>query len=83
MLKLDVLMVLLDPGLNRTASLSNVYPLTLTGNAVYTQCFQAKVILKETGDFPKQEAYRSDVLFGKYPADPYEGGCNRGVYLLY
>jgi hypothetical protein len=59
MTKPDVQMVLLDCDLNGIPSLSNVDLATLKKDAVYTRCFQIKVILvmsKETGDPPTQEA---------------------------
>jgi hypothetical protein len=45
MIKSEVLMVLFDPGLNGTPSLSSVDLPTFTGNALFALCFQAKVTL--------------------------------------
>jgi hypothetical protein len=45
--------VLLDSGLNGMSSLSKADTLSVTGNVVYAQCFQAKVIFdiaEETGN---------------------------------
>jgi hypothetical protein len=67
-LKLDVLMVLFDPGLNGTLSLSNIDPPTLTEKAVYARCFQAKVILggpKESDEnLLRWDAYSFNIIFG-------------------
>jgi hypothetical protein len=46
-------------------SLSTVDLTTLAGDAVDVSCFQAKIILdglKETGDFPRGEAYSFDIV---------------------
>jgi hypothetical protein len=51
MLQTDVALVLLDPGLDRTASLPDVDLTTLTGHAVHTISLESQVILhrpKET-----------------------------------
>jgi hypothetical protein len=58
MIKLDVPVVLIDPGLNGMFSLSNAYLATLTGDTVYIWCSQHKVILdrvKDTGKLPRWE----------------------------
>jgi hypothetical protein len=50
-------MVLYDPDSNGMPSLYTVDPSTLTGNAVYAKCSQAKFILdgaKETTNLTKQ-----------------------------
>jgi hypothetical protein len=67
--------VLLDPGLNGTTSLTNVDLTTFTGDAVDARYFQARVILerpKETGDLPGQEAYSFYVMSHYHPADAVE-----------
>jgi hypothetical protein len=54
MMKPDVPVVYLDPGLSRTHYLINVDLTTLKGDAVSSRCFKAKVIfywLKEMGTF--------------------------------
>jgi hypothetical protein len=76
MIQSDVLVVLLDPGLNSTPSLSNVDLPTLTGDAVNAQCFQVKVILdglKETGHLPMWKAYNFDVVSLLHCTDAVEG----------
>jgi hypothetical protein len=65
MIKTDVPVVLLDPDLNGTLSLSNVDLPTLAGDAINVQCFQAEIILdrlKENDDLSRQEAYSFDVM---------------------
>jgi hypothetical protein len=47
MIKSDMPMVLSDPGLDGTPRLTNVDLPTLSGDAVYAQCFQAKVMPAE------------------------------------
>jgi hypothetical protein len=53
MLQMDVALVLLDPGLDGTASLPNLDFTTLTGHALQARSLESQVILhrpKETGD---------------------------------
>lgn len=64
----NVLMVLIDPGLNALPSLSNEDLPTLAEDGVYARCSQAKVMLdgpKETGDFLRWETYSFDIMFGE------------------
>jgi hypothetical protein len=73
-------MVLLDSGLSGMSSLPNADTPSVTGNAVYAQCFQNKVIFyiaEETGNIVRWEAYVSDV-FRQCPANAVEGGSNKG-----
>jgi hypothetical protein len=73
-------MVLLDSGLNGMSSLSSADTPSVTGNAVYAQCFQAKVIFdiaEETGNVMRGEAYISDV-FRHCPANAVDSGSNKG-----
>jgi hypothetical protein len=73
-------MVLLDSSLNGMSALSNADTPSVTGNAVYAQCFQAKIIFdiaEETGKFVRWEAYISDV-FRQCPTNGVEGGSNKG-----
>jgi hypothetical protein len=66
MINLSVLLVLLNSCLSGTPNLSNVGLPTLAGYAINILCFQAKVILdgpEETGDLPRWEAYKFDVMF--------------------
>jgi hypothetical protein len=65
MIKPDVMVVLLDPGINGTTGLSNVVLATLTDFAVNSWCFQVKVFLQrlnETGDLPRWDVYAYDVM---------------------
>jgi hypothetical protein len=65
--------VLLDPGINGTASLPNVNLTTFAGYAVHAWSFQSQVIFhgpKETSNFPRQKAYRLDVVPGQHTAQP-------------
>jgi hypothetical protein len=67
-------MVLLDPGL-WTTRFVQCRP-TIKGNAVYTRCFQAMVIVdvaEETGSVVRWGASSSD-LFRQCPANAVEGG---------
>jgi len=73
-------MVLLDSGLNGMSSLFNADIPSVTGNTVYAQCFQAKVIFdiaEEPGNIVRWEAYISDV-FRQCPANAVEDGSNTG-----
>lgn len=57
-------MILFDPGLNRTTSLSCVNYPTLAGDAVFNTCFWGYFIcdgLEETADFSWWDAYCFDV----------------------
>jgi hypothetical protein len=52
---MDMLLVLLQPGVNRMAHLPNVDLTALTADTVYSCCLQSQVILdqlKETRYFP-------------------------------
>jgi hypothetical protein len=60
----NVSVVLLDPGINGTASLHNVNLTTFGGYAVHVWGFQYQVVIhrqKKTGNFPRREAHRLDV----------------------
>jgi hypothetical protein len=73
-------MVLLDSGLNGMSNLSNADTPSVTGDAVYVQCFQAKVIFdiaEESGNIVRWVAYISDV-FRQCPVNAVEGGSNKG-----
>jgi glutamine cyclotransferase len=73
-------MVLLDSGLNGMSSSSNADTPSVTGNAVYAQWFQTKVIVdiaEETGNVVRWEDYISDV-FRQCPANAVEDGSNKG-----
>jgi hypothetical protein len=68
----NVPVVLLDSGINGTASLPNVNLTTFAGYAVHAWNFQSQVILhrpKETSNFPRLEAHRLDVVPGQHKAD--------------
>jgi hypothetical protein len=68
-------MVLLDPGINGTASMPNVNLTTFAGFSVHTWSFQSQVVLhrlKETSNFPWQEAHRLDDVPGQHTADTIE-----------
>jgi hypothetical protein len=57
MIQPDVLVVLVDPGINGKPGLTDV-DTTFAWDAVDASCFQARVILdgpKETGDLPRQK----------------------------
>jgi hypothetical protein len=63
----NVLVVLLDPGINGTASLPDVNLTTFARYAVHTRSFQSQVILhgpKKISNFPRRKAYRLDVMPG-------------------
>jgi hypothetical protein len=63
----NVLVVLLDPGINGTASLPNVNLTTFARYTVQAWSFQFQVILhrlKETSNFSQPEAHRLDVVPG-------------------
>jgi hypothetical protein len=60
----NVPVVLLDPGINGTASLPNVNLATFTGYAVHPFSFQSQIIFhgpKEISNFPRRKAHRLDV----------------------
>jgi hypothetical protein len=64
---MDVPLMILQPGIHGTTSLSNVNLATLTGDPVYTRCSKSLVIfdrLKETGYFLGRQANRFDVMPG-------------------
>jgi hypothetical protein len=64
--------VLLDPGMNGTASLPNVNVTTFARYALHAWNFQFQVIfhgLKETGYFPRREAHIFYVVPGQHTAD--------------
>jgi hypothetical protein len=68
-------MVLLDSGLNGMSSLSYADTPSVTGDAVYALCFQAKGIFdiaEETGNVVRQDVFR------QCPANVVEGGSNKG-----
>lgn len=61
----DVTVVFINPDLNGTTGLSNVHLHTLSGGTVYTQCFQANIILHwliEAGDSSWWKVYHCDML---------------------
>jgi hypothetical protein len=65
MSQMNVPVVLLDLGINGTASLPNVNLTTFAGYAVHTWSFQSQVVLhgsKEAGNLPQREAHRLDVV---------------------
>jgi hypothetical protein len=71
----NVPVVLLDPGVNETASLPNVNLTTFAGCAVHAWSFQSQIIRhgpKETSSFPRQEAHRLDDVPGQHTADVIE-----------
>jgi hypothetical protein len=73
-------MVLLDPGINGTASMPNVNLSTFAGFAVLAWSLQSQVILhrpKETSNFPRQEAHRFDDVPGQHTADAVESPIDR------
>jgi len=72
--------VLLDTGLNVTPCLSNIYLPKFSGGAAHVWCFQVKAILdgtKVTGDLPRREHYKFDVMFGWYPVNAAQSGSNK------
>jgi hypothetical protein len=79
--------MLLQPGVNQTASLPNVDLATFTGDAVYFWCPQSQVVLyqpKETRHLPGKQAYRLDVVPRQHPANAAEyratlAGCCIGT----
>jgi hypothetical protein len=77
----NVSVVLLDPGINGTASLPNVNLTTLAGYAVHAWSFQSQVIFhgpKEISNFPRRKAHRLDVVPGQHTADAIEGRVDKG-----
>jgi hypothetical protein len=65
----NVLVVLLDPGINGTASLSNVNFTTFARYAVHTWSFQSQVILlgpKKISNFPRRKASCVDHAWTAY-----------------
>jgi hypothetical protein len=76
----NVSVVLLDPGINGTASLPNVNLTTFAGYAVHAWSFQSQVIFhgpKEIGNFPRRKAHRLDVVPGQHTADAIEGRVDK------
>jgi hypothetical protein len=77
MLQTHVAQVLLDPGLNGTASLTDVDLTTLTRHAVHARSLESQVVLhrqKETGDLLQWYAHRLDAVLGQQPADENDDG---------
>jgi hypothetical protein len=67
--------VLLDPGINGTASLPNVNLTIFAGYGVHAWSFHSKVVfhgLKEASNFPRREAHRLDFVPGQHTADAIE-----------
>jgi hypothetical protein len=76
----NVPVVLLDPGINGTASLPNVNLTTFTWYAVHTWSFQSQVIFhgpKKISNFPWRKAYRLDVMPGQHTANAIEGSVDK------
>jgi hypothetical protein len=76
----NVPVVLLDPGINRTASLPNVNLTTLARYAVDTRSFQSQVILhrpKKISNILWWKAYRLDVMPGQHTTNVIEGRANK------
>jgi hypothetical protein len=72
----NVSVVLLDPGINGTASLPNVNLTTFARYAVHAWSFQSQVIFhgpKKISNFPRRKAYRLDVMPGQHMANAIEG----------
>jgi hypothetical protein len=72
---LDVPVVLLQPGVNLQASLSNVDLTTFTGDAVYSHCLQSLGnldSLKVTRNDPLRVVNQLDVVPGQHPANAVE-----------
>jgi hypothetical protein len=77
----NVSVVLLDPGINGTASLPNVNLTTSAAYAVDTRSFQSQVIFhgpKESSNFPRRKAHRLDVVPGQHTADAIESLVDKG-----
>jgi hypothetical protein len=73
--------VLLDPGINGTASLPNVNLTTFARYAVHAWSFQSQVIFhgpKKISNFPRLKAYRLDVMPGQHMANVIEGCVDKG-----
>jgi hypothetical protein len=76
----NVSVVLLDPGINRTASLPNVNLTKFAQYAVHAWSFQSQVIFhgpKKISSFPRQKAYRLDVMPGQHTANVIEGRVDK------
>jgi hypothetical protein len=76
----NVPVVLLDPGINRTASLPNVNLTAFARYAVDTRSFQSQVILhgpKKINNFLRRKAYRLDVMPGQHTTNAIEGRANK------
>jgi hypothetical protein len=76
----NVSVVLLDPGINGTASLPNVNLTTFAGYAVHARSFQSQVIFhgpKKINNFPRRKAYRLDVVPGQHTANAIEGRVDK------
>jgi hypothetical protein len=76
----NVSVVLLDPGINGTASLPNVNLTTFAGYAVHARSFQSQVIFhgpKKISNFPRQKAYRLDDVPGQHTANAIEGRVDK------
>jgi hypothetical protein len=76
---MDMSLVLLQLGVNRTARLKNLDLTALTGDAVYSWGLQSQVVLdlqKEIRYFPGREAHRLDVVKRQHPADVVEYRLN-------
>jgi hypothetical protein len=75
MSQMNVLVVLLYPGITEMASLPNVNSITFAAYAVHAWSFQSQVVLhgpKQTSNFPRREIHRLDVP-RQHMADTIEG----------
>jgi hypothetical protein len=77
----NVSVVLLDPGINGTASLPDVNLTTFTQYAVHAWSFQSQVIFhgpKKISNVPRRKAYRLDVMPRQHTANAIEGCVDKG-----
>jgi hypothetical protein len=77
----NVPVVLLDPGINGTASLTNINLTTSAAYAVHAWSFKSQVILhgpKKISNFPLRKAHRLDVMPGQHTANAIEGRADKG-----
>jgi hypothetical protein len=73
--KTDVLLMLLQPRVHRTACPPNVDLAALIGDSLYTQCPKSQIIfdrLEETRYFLGRQAHWFDVMPGQHSADSIE-----------
>jgi hypothetical protein len=81
----NVPVMLLDPGINGTASLPNVNLTTFTGYAVHAWSFQYQVVFhgqKETSNISQRKAHRLDVVPGQHTAYAIESRVTKGDNLI-